>query len=122
MKPGTGGAKFGSIWTAACLAGGFLGAYLADYYTLPVASLIGNFYGSAVVAKIIIFVGSVMVVLIPAAYVAPPKIVRTSAHGKRSTNQKTVVARSHSTTKPVAKSVAGKGKPKFRREHSIAAR
>ncbi|MFN0118006.1 MAG: CvpA family protein [Elusimicrobiota bacterium] len=60
-----GGAWLGSFWMAACLGGGFFGAFLADAYAIILASYLGNFMGALIVAKILIFLGVVVLFFIP---------------------------------------------------------
>ena len=59
------GARVGSLWTAACLAGGFLGAMLADLYALPLASQIGSFPGAVGVAGAALFLVGAAAALLP---------------------------------------------------------
>lgn len=59
------GARLGSLWTAACLIGGFLGAVLVDYYTPSVADLLGGFAGSHLIAAILLFSAGAAVALLP---------------------------------------------------------
>ena len=59
------GARMGSIWTGACLLGGFLGAFLVETYTLPLAEMLGGFAGARVLAGLMLFVGGVAVLALP---------------------------------------------------------
>jgi len=59
------GARLGSLWTASCLAGGFLGAFLADMYSLSVASYVRTLPGSAFVAGVILFTIGAAILMIP---------------------------------------------------------
>lgn len=59
------GARMGSLWTGACLLGGFLGAYLIDYYTAPFADILGGFSGSHLFAAGILFVAGLAIFLLP---------------------------------------------------------
>jgi len=59
------GAKFGSLWTSACLLGGFLGAFLVDYYALPLAGLLGQFPGSPWVAAALLFTAGLVAAMVP---------------------------------------------------------
>ncbi len=59
------GARVGSLWTAACLIGGFLGAFLVEYYALPLAEMIGGFMGAKYVASTLLFLGGVFLALVP---------------------------------------------------------
>lgn len=62
-----GGARFGSLWTGACIIGGFLGAALVDIYTLPLSGLMGGFPGSTVLAALALYAAGLGAVLIPGA-------------------------------------------------------
>lgn len=59
------GARLGSLWTAACLGGGFLGALLADIYALPVAGWLGGFRGSDWLASAALFSAGAVAILVP---------------------------------------------------------
>ncbi len=59
------GARMGSLWTGACLIGGFFGAFLVEYYTLPVSEMIGGFTGARLVSGALLFAGGVVVALVP---------------------------------------------------------
>jgi len=59
------GAKLGSLWTGACIIGGFLGAALVDYYAIPAATLLGGFGGASVVAAVGLYFLGLAVTLIP---------------------------------------------------------
>ncbi len=61
------GARLGSLWTGACIIGGFVGAALVDIYALPLSGLIGSFSGSTALAGLLLFIGGLAVVLIPGA-------------------------------------------------------
>lgn len=54
------GSRLGSVWTAACFIGGFLGAFIADYYSYPVAQAMGGFGGAQVLAAVLLFVVGVV--------------------------------------------------------------
>lgn len=64
------GARLGSLWTGACLIGGFFGAALMDTYTLPLAGLMGDFNGATVVAALCLYVGGLGAILIPGAVIS----------------------------------------------------
>lgn len=49
------GARLGSVWVAACLLGGFSGAFLVDYYALPLADMMGPFTGSRTLSLVLLF-------------------------------------------------------------------
>lgn len=59
------GARLGSLWTAACLAGGFLGAFLADMYALSFAGYFKNLPGSAAIAGAGLFLAGAAVMILP---------------------------------------------------------
>lgn len=59
------GAKLGSLWTAACLVAGFLGAVLVDYYTPALADLMGGFAGSHLMAAALLFAAGAAAGLLP---------------------------------------------------------
>ncbi len=59
------GARLGSLWTASCLAGGFVGAFLADMYSLSFASYIKAVPGSAFLAGAILFVVGAAMIMVP---------------------------------------------------------
>jgi uncharacterized membrane protein required for colicin V production len=59
------GARVGSLWSAACLTGGFLGAYMVDTYALSVSSMFGHFWGALFIAKFLLFVVTLLFVLVP---------------------------------------------------------
>ncbi len=59
------GTRMGSLWTAGCLIGGFAGAFLADYYAVPVSEMIGGFAGSQAIAAVLLFVLGVIAGMIP---------------------------------------------------------
>jgi len=59
------GARFGSLWTAACLTAGFFGACIVDYYALPLAEMMGGFKGADTVAAILLFTGGALCALLP---------------------------------------------------------
>ncbi len=58
------GARLGSLWIGVCLAGGFLGASLADTYSFAAAEYLGSFSGAHLVAWILIFLAGLAVILI----------------------------------------------------------
>jgi membrane-bound lytic murein transglycosylase D len=60
-------------------------------------------------------------VLIPAAVVPTPKVVKTYAHSKQNGSKKIVASR-HSSSRQTTKTAASKAKPRFRHGHAIAAR
>jgi uncharacterized membrane protein required for colicin V production len=60
------GARMGSLWVAGCLIGGFIGAFLADYYSLPLAAMIGGFNGAPIIASILLFSSGIVIGLLPA--------------------------------------------------------
>jgi uncharacterized membrane protein required for colicin V production len=53
------GARAGSLWMAACLVGGFLGSFLVDTYTLPVAEMVGGFSGATWFVGFLLYAGGV---------------------------------------------------------------
>lgn len=59
------GARMGSMWTGACLIGGFFGAFLVEYYTLPVSEMIGGFAGARLAAGALLFAGGLVTALVP---------------------------------------------------------
>jgi uncharacterized membrane protein required for colicin V production len=59
------GLKHGSVWIASCLVGGFIGAYLVEYYQLPVAGMMGDFAGARLIAIVILFSLGVLLTVIP---------------------------------------------------------
>ncbi len=59
------GARMGSLWIGACLIGGFFGAFLVEYYQLPVSEMIGGFPGARLVAGLLLFVGGIVIALVP---------------------------------------------------------
>jgi len=59
------GARLGSLWIGSCVMGGFLGAFLADYYALSLSSFMGGFSGSEWLAGILLFLVGIFAVLIP---------------------------------------------------------
>lgn len=59
------GARMGSLWTGACLIGGFFGALLVEIYTLPASEMIGGFTGARLLAGALLFAGGVVVALVP---------------------------------------------------------
>ena len=59
------GARLGSLWTGACVGGGFLGAFLADYYALPLSEFLGGWAGSSIIATLLLFLLGLAVILIP---------------------------------------------------------
>lgn len=59
------GARMGSLWTGACLIGGFFGAFLVEYYALPVSEMLGGFTGAKTVAGFLLFTGGVVIALVP---------------------------------------------------------
>lgn len=59
------GARMGSLWTAACLIGGFFGAFLVEYYALPASAMMGGFPGARLVAGTLLFIGGVVVAIVP---------------------------------------------------------
>ena len=59
------GARLGSLWTAACLAGGFLGAFLADMYALSLAGYFKGLPGSAAIAGGLLFVAGAATMILP---------------------------------------------------------
>jgi len=64
------GARLGSLWTAACLGAGFLGALLADVYALPLSSFIGRFAGANTIAAAALFVAGAAAILIPGLFLS----------------------------------------------------
>lgn len=59
------GARLGSLWTGACLAGGFAGAFLADVYAYPVSGMIGPFPGSFFLSALVLFAAGCVAALVP---------------------------------------------------------
>lgn len=59
------GARLGSVWTGACVIGGFFGAYLVEYYTLPVSEMMGGFSGARLLSGALLFIGGVVIALVP---------------------------------------------------------
>lgn len=59
------GAKMGSLWTGACLIGGFLGGFLVDYYTMPVSQMMGNIPAPEKVAGAALFLSGMGIALLP---------------------------------------------------------
>src|SRR5690348_6556024 len=59
------GAKLGSVWTSACIAGGFLGSYLADTYAPAVGSMMGGFWGASALATAGLYLAGVVALLLP---------------------------------------------------------
>ncbi len=59
------GLRHGSVWIISCLAGGFLGAYLVEYYALPATEWIGTFAGAKWIACVLLFLGGVLLAVIP---------------------------------------------------------
>lgn len=59
------GARLGSLWTAACLGGGFVGAFIADMYAMPLAGSVTQFPGSVAVAGVVLFALGAAVVIVP---------------------------------------------------------
>jgi len=57
------GARLGSVWIAACVTGGFFGAFLVDYYALPAASMVGHFRGAMLAASLLLFLGGLLPLL-----------------------------------------------------------
>ncbi len=58
------GAKVGSLWTSACIAGGFVGFYLADTYAPAIGSLLGRFWGASFVAGVGLYLAGVSGLLV----------------------------------------------------------
>lgn len=61
------GTRMGSIWTASCVLGGFLGAFFADYFALPFAAFLGGFQGSMLLSGIVLFIAGALIVIVPGA-------------------------------------------------------
>lgn len=59
------GARMGSVWVAASLAAGFFGSFLVDYYTLPLAGMMGSFKGSIPASAAILYLAAVAVFITP---------------------------------------------------------
>lgn len=59
------GARVGSLWSAACLAGGFIGAYMVDTYAVSVSDMMGHFWGALFIAKFLLFTVTLFAVLVP---------------------------------------------------------
>lgn len=59
------GARLGSVWTGACVIGGFFGSFLCDTYAVSLAGLFGDFRGAVVVSAFLLFLVGMAVVLIP---------------------------------------------------------
>jgi uncharacterized membrane protein required for colicin V production len=59
------GARLGSLWTAACLAGGFSGAFLADMYALSLAGAFARFPGGTAAIGALLFVGGAALFILP---------------------------------------------------------
>jgi uncharacterized membrane protein required for colicin V production len=59
------GARLGSLWTAGCLIGGFFGAFIADYYAIPLSDMMGGFAGSQALAGVLLFAAGVVAGLVP---------------------------------------------------------
>lgn len=64
------GARMGSLWTGACVVGGFFGAALVDIYSLSLSSMMGGFPGSLVLAALALYAGGVAAILIPGAVIS----------------------------------------------------
>ena len=64
------GARLGSLWTGACIVGGFLGAALVDTYALPLSGLMGNFHGAVLLAAVLLYLAGVGSMLIPGAVIS----------------------------------------------------
>jgi len=62
------GARLGSLWMGACVMAGFIGTVLVDYYTLPFSQMLGDFTGASFLAGTLLFLGTLLVVLIPAHF------------------------------------------------------
>lgn len=59
------GTRVGSVWAAASLAGGFVGAGLVDTYALTLASMIGGFPGAIFAAGGFLYLAALAFFLIP---------------------------------------------------------
>ncbi len=59
------GLKHGSVWIVSCLVGGFIGAFLVEYYQMPVAEMMGDFAGAKWVAGIGLFFMGLLIAIIP---------------------------------------------------------
>lgn len=59
------GIYLGSLWSGACLIGGFVGAYVADVYGFSVGGMIGSFPGATAIGTIFVFLVSCFTILIP---------------------------------------------------------
>lgn len=59
------GARYGGLWSAACVIAGFTGAFLVDTYALPLSEWIGGFPGSGVVAGVLLFVIGAAAAMVP---------------------------------------------------------
>jgi uncharacterized membrane protein required for colicin V production len=59
------GARMGSVWSVACLAGGFLGSFFADSYGIAARAYIGHFPGSPWVAGALLYAAGLLLALVP---------------------------------------------------------
>lgn len=59
------GARLGSLWTAACMGGGFMGAWLVDYYSLPMSEMMGGFRGSPLLSTVLLYLAGIILILGP---------------------------------------------------------
>ena len=59
------GARLGSLWTGACLVGGFLAMMLADTYALPLAGFMGPVPGAHLIAAVALYAAGLAVALVP---------------------------------------------------------
>lgn len=64
------GAKLGSLWSALCLAAGFVGAYVADLYAPAVAGTLGSFKGVDLLAGALLFGATLVVILAPGYFLS----------------------------------------------------
>ena len=59
------GARLGSLWTGALIAGGFLGNFLGDSYALLFSPYIGVFHGSYWVAYAVLYSIGLLIAVVP---------------------------------------------------------
>lgn len=59
------GLKHGSVWIISCLVGGFLGAFLIEYYQLPVADMMGGSRPAQILAGVLLFGLGLLIAGIP---------------------------------------------------------
>ncbi len=64
------GARMGSVWMAACLAGGFFGAFLTDMYALSLATSLAHFPGSVALAGAALFILGAGAILLPGLFLS----------------------------------------------------